>query len=131
PTATPEIVALPPDAVVVDIACAEGTALHVLKGIGEIPENDRPACVVLTNFSREWYQDAAKLLGADYFFDKSRQIPDMLDVLRSMIPSRRPTPAGQHRKTVTLAPAGQVGGTEPQRGLRERAHDLIAEWSDV
>src|SRR4029450_3145255 len=59
-TAITEIVALRPDAVVVDIALTEGTGLHVLKGIGEIPENDRPACVVLTNFSREWYQDAAK-----------------------------------------------------------------------
>ena len=95
-TAITEIVALRPDAVVIDIALTEGTGLHVLKGIGEIPENDRPACVVLTNFNREWYQDAAKRLGADYFFDKSRQIPEMLDVLRSMIPSRRrgPAPAG-------------------------------------
>ncbi len=88
-----EIAALRPDAVVVDIALREGTGLHVLKGIGELPEKDRPARVVLTNFSREWYRDAAIRLGADYFFDKSREIPEMLGVLRSMIPSRRHAPA--------------------------------------
>ncbi len=92
-TAIAEIAALRPDAIVVDIALREGTGLHVLKEIGEIPEKDRPARVVLTNFNREWYRDAAKRLGADYFFDKSREIPEMLDVLRSMIPSRRHAPA--------------------------------------
>ena len=92
-TAIAEIAALHPDAVVVDIALREGTGLHVLKEIGELPEEDRPARVVLTNFNREWYRDAAKRLGADYFFDKSREIPEMLDVLRSMMPSRRHAPA--------------------------------------
>ena len=37
-TAIAEIAALRPDAVVVDIALREGTGLHVLKEIGEFPE---------------------------------------------------------------------------------------------
>ena len=88
-TAIAEIATLHPDAIVVDIALREGTGLHVLKGIGELPERDRPARVVLTNFNREWYRDAAMRLGADYFFDKSSEIPEMLDVLRSLKPSAR------------------------------------------
>ncbi len=88
-TAIAEIAALHPDAVVVDIALREGTGLHVLKEIGDFPESDRPARLVLTNFNREWYREAAKRLGADYFFDKSREIPEMLEVLRSMAPSYR------------------------------------------
>ena len=88
-TASAEIAALRPDAVVVDIALREGTGLHVLKEIGDLPEEDRPARVILTNFSRQWYRDAAKRLGAEYFFDKSSEIPEMLDVLRSMSPSNR------------------------------------------
>ena len=88
-TAIAEIAALHPDAVVVDIALREGTGLHVLKEIADFPESDRPARFVLTNFNREWYREAAKRLGADYFFDKSREIPEMLDVLRSMAPSYR------------------------------------------
>jgi DNA-binding NarL/FixJ family response regulator len=88
-TAIAEIAALRPDAVVVDIALREGTGLHVLKDIGDFPETERPARVVLTNFNREWYRDAAKRLGAEYFFDKSSEIPEMLEVLRAMSPSDR------------------------------------------
>ena len=88
-TAIAEIAVLRPDAVVVDIALREGTGLHVLKEIGEFPEANRPARVVLTNFNREWYRSAAERLGAQYFFDKSSEIPQMLDVLRSMSADRR------------------------------------------
>ncbi len=89
-TAIAEIAELHPDAVVVDIALREGTGLHVLKGIAEeLPEEEHPARVVLTNFNREWYRDAAKRLGAEYFFDKSCDIPEMLDVLRSLGSSER------------------------------------------
>ena len=88
-TAFAEIVELRPDAVVLDIALREGTGLHVLKEIEDLPEEERPARIVLTNFNRPWYRDAAKRLGAEYFFDKSCDIPEMLDVVRSMDPSRR------------------------------------------
>src|SRR5262252_9333054 len=83
-TAFAEIVKLHPDAVVLDIALRKGTGLHVLKELEDLPEEDRPARVVLTNFNREWYRDAAKRLGAEYFFDKSCETPHLLDVLRSM-----------------------------------------------
>ena len=84
-----EIARLRPDAVVLDIALRQGTGLHVLKEIEELPEEHRPARVVLTNFNRQWYRDAAMRLGAEYFFDKSCEIPEMLDVLRSMDSRRR------------------------------------------
>ena len=86
-TAISEIAELHPDAVVIDIALRQGTGLHVLRGIGDLPEAERPARVVLTNHNREWYRDAAMRLGAEYFFDKSNEIPEMLGVLRSMSPS--------------------------------------------
>ena len=87
--------ALRPDVVVIDIALREGTGFHVLKEIGELPEVDRPVRVVLTNFSRQWYRDAATRLGAEYFFDKSYEIPQLMDVLRSMSRAefRVPAPA--------------------------------------
>ena len=88
-TAIAEIAALRPDAVVLDIALREGTGLHVLKEIGDFPTENLPARVVLTNFNREWYRDAAMRLGAEFFFDKSSEIPEMLDVLRSLKPSGR------------------------------------------
>jgi two-component system response regulator EvgA len=92
-TAIAEIGALRPDAVVIDIALREGTGLHVLRDIDELPAEDRPLRVMLTNFNRPWYRNAAKRLGAEYFFDKSRDIPQMLDVLRSMSPARLRAPA--------------------------------------
>ena len=92
-SAIAEIAVLRPDVVIIDIALREGTGLHVLKQIDELPEGDRPLRAVLTNFSRAWYRDAAMRLGADYFFDKSCEIPQMLDVLRSMTPTRRRTRA--------------------------------------
>jgi len=85
--------ALRPDVVVIDIALREGTGLHVLKEIGELPEEDRPVRIVLTNFSRQWYRDAAIRLGAEYFFDKSSEIPQLIDVLRSMSPVELRVPA--------------------------------------
>ena len=47
-TAITEIAALCPDVVVVDIALREGTGFHVLDAIGDLPEAERPACIVLT-----------------------------------------------------------------------------------
>ena len=88
-TAVAEIAALCPDVVVVDIALREGTGFHVLDGIADLPEAERPARIVLTNVTRDWYRNAANRLGADHFFDKSSQIPEMLDVLRGMSPRRR------------------------------------------
>ena len=85
-TAVAEIAALCPDVVVVDIALREGTGFHVLDVIGGLPEAERPARIVLTNFTRDWYRNAANHLGAEHFFDKSSQIPEMLDVLRAMSP---------------------------------------------
>jgi len=85
-TAVAEIAALCPDAVVVDIALREGTGFHVLDAIGDLPETERPARIVLTNVTRDWYRSAAKRLGAEHFFDKSSEIPKMLDVLRAMSP---------------------------------------------
>ncbi|HET7096101.1 MAG TPA: response regulator [Casimicrobiaceae bacterium] len=88
-TAVAQIGELRPDAVVVDIALREGTGLHVLKEIEQLPEDGRPVRIVLTNFNRPWYRDAAKRLGAEYFFDKSCDVSRMLDVLRSMVLGRR------------------------------------------
>jgi DNA-binding NarL/FixJ family response regulator len=92
-TAVAEIAALCPDVVVIDVALREGTGFHVLDVIGDLPEAERPARIVLTNFTRDWYRDAANRLGAEHFFDKSSQIPEMLDVLRAMSRGRPQTPA--------------------------------------
>jgi DNA-binding NarL/FixJ family response regulator len=85
-TAIAEIPTLYPDVVVVDIALRQGTGFEVLDVIRDLPEAERPARIVLTNITRDWYRNAANRLGAEHFFDKSSQVPEMLDVLRAMSP---------------------------------------------
>ena len=43
-----------------------------------------PVRIVLTNYTLASYRTAAKRMGADYFFDKSNEIPEMLRVIRGL-----------------------------------------------
>jgi DNA-binding NarL/FixJ family response regulator len=86
-TAIEDVKALQPDVVIIDIGLREGTGFDVLKALLHAKESEGTARVVLTNHALEPLRIAATRLGAAYFFDKSRQIPEMLRVLREM---RRP-----------------------------------------
>jgi CheY-like chemotaxis protein len=83
-TAISEIRALHPDVVVVDIRLREGTGFDVLKALRVSFATKPPVYMMLTNYVNDAYRDAAKALGVDYFFDKSRQISEMLRVLGAM-----------------------------------------------
>lgn len=76
-----EIRALRPDVVVVDIRLREGTGFDVLIALRDSFGARAPIYIMLTNYVGEAYRNAAKALGVDYFFDKSRQISEMLRVL--------------------------------------------------
>lgn len=72
-----------PDAVVLDLNLADGDGCGVLTEI----KRTHPACVVivLTNFVIPECRALCLKLGADYFFDKSREferVPEMLVKLR-------------------------------------------------
>ena len=79
-----DIKVLRPDVVVVDIGLREGSGFDVLKALFKEMGPGGPARMVLTNYALEPYRKAAKRWGASYFFDKSKQIPEMLRVLRDM-----------------------------------------------
>jgi len=83
-TAIEDIKVLRPDVVVVDIGLREGSGFDVLKALFRAQGTDGPARMVLTNYALEPFRKAAARWGAAYFFDKSRQIPEMLRVLREM-----------------------------------------------
>ena len=77
-----EIARLQPEAVVVDIKLREGNGLNILAelrraGGGTI----LPKVVVFTNYPRQEYLRSAKLMGADYFLDKSTQFGDLPKIL--------------------------------------------------
>jgi len=79
-----DIAALHPDAVTVDITLKQGNGFDVLKAIAINSEDHPPLRIVLTNFPFSSYRHAAQRLGADHFFDKAKQIPEVLTVLESL-----------------------------------------------
>lgn len=71
------------DAVVLDLHLEEGTGYTILEEI----KQTHPECVVmvLTNFGVPEYRDRCQLLGADHFFEKSRdfeRVPGVLAGIR-------------------------------------------------
>jgi len=84
-TAIRDIRLVKPDVVVIDVALSRGNGFDVLKSLRDHPPAKRPLRVILTNYSIASYRTAAMRLGADYFLDKSNQIPQLLRLIRSMI----------------------------------------------
>jgi len=83
-TAIADIAALHPDVVTIDIRLKDGTGFDVLEGIAINYEGKPPVRIVLTNYVTEAYRYAARRLGVDYFFDKAREIREVLRVLESV-----------------------------------------------
>jgi DNA-binding NarL/FixJ family response regulator len=81
PIAMREIRRLRPDVAIVDITLQRGNGFDVLRALAEEKNGDRPVCIVLTNHSSAPYRNAAKRLGAEYFFDKSTEIIKMLKIV--------------------------------------------------
>jgi len=72
------------DAVVLDLQLKEGTGIGVLK---KLATESRPAnakVIVFTNYAFPQYRDRSLSLGADYFFDKSREFHRVRDVLADL-----------------------------------------------
>jgi DNA-binding NarL/FixJ family response regulator len=83
-TAIADIARVKPDVVIIDVALRRGNGFDVLKSLRDHPPAKQPVRVVLTNYTLTSYRNAAKRMGADYFFDKSDEIPALLRVVRSL-----------------------------------------------
>jgi len=72
------------DAAVLDLQLKQGTGLGVLKSLarGTRPANTK--IIVFTNYAFPQYRDRSMLLGADYFFDKSREFHRVREVLLTL-----------------------------------------------
>jgi DNA-binding NarL/FixJ family response regulator len=79
-----DIAALHPDAVTVDITLQRGNGFDVLEALNINSEGHPPLRIVLTNYTFDSYRDAAHQLGADYFFDKAKQMMGVLAALESL-----------------------------------------------
>lgn len=84
PAAIADIAALHPDAVTVDITLNKGNGFDVLEAIAINCEDHPPVRIVLTNHAFATYRDAANDLGAEYFLDKAKQMPEVINVLESL-----------------------------------------------
>ena len=74
----------PWDVAVLDLQLRRGTGLGVLRSLAQ---GDRPpgTCVIVfTNFAFLQYRNRSLALGADYFFDKTREFHRVRDVLGTL-----------------------------------------------
>jgi len=86
------ILDLKPDVVILDIRMPGGSGLDVLRGVkGHV---DAPLIIVFTNYPFPEYKEMAMKLGADYFFDKSKEFDEVQRVLERMLEGK------ETRKTV-------------------------------
>jgi DNA-binding NarL/FixJ family response regulator len=85
--------ALDPDVVILDIHLpGSATGIYVLESIRR--RQNRPAVIMLTNYSFQQYRKRCMQAGATYFFDKSTEfekVPQALQELLSTITRPSPT----------------------------------------
>jgi DNA-binding NarL/FixJ family response regulator len=70
------------DLALVDLFLAEGHGFEVLRSCRKLKPHQR--AVVLSNYSRDAVRQYARLAGADAFFDKSFDMPALVDYCKSL-----------------------------------------------
>lgn len=78
---------LSPDLVILDFQLPDGTGKDVLKAIKQntVP----PIVIMLTNVSYPQYRIECMQWGADYFFDKSQEFEQIIEVCKILLPVMR------------------------------------------
>ncbi len=71
------------DAVILDILMPGGSGLDVLHACKSI--SPAPLVIMFTAASMSEYRDKCFVLGADYFFEKSRDVKNMISVLAQLV----------------------------------------------
>jgi DNA-binding NarL/FixJ family response regulator len=71
------------DLAIVDLQLKEGNGLRVLKAVRE-QLADGGTIAVFTNYAFPQYRKRCLELGADYFFDKSRELPRLVSLATDM-----------------------------------------------
>jgi two-component system, OmpR family, response regulator len=79
--------AQPPDFVMLDLDLAGQNGLEILPSLKALL--GAPTVIVLTNHAGDAYAHRCRQLGADYFFDKSKQFEAALDIVRADADARR------------------------------------------
>ena len=72
------------DATILDLQLKKGTGLGVLKALAETHRANHRKVIVFTNYAFPQYKERSLKLGADYFFDKSREFHRVREVLSDL-----------------------------------------------
>lgn len=72
------------DAAVLDLQLKKGTGLGVLKALRGTTRPPGARVIVFTNYAFPQYRERSLALGADYFFDKSREFDRVRDVVEEL-----------------------------------------------
>ena len=70
---------LKPDIMILDIGLKNGTGIEVLAKTKKF--SPAPIIIMFSNYSNGAFQKAAKRLGADYFFDKTNDVENLVSTL--------------------------------------------------
>lgn len=81
-TALSSLIAKPPDVVILDIQLPDGSGIDILAKIKK--DSNHIIVIILTNFPYSIIRARCMELGADYFFDKSKDFNEVMDVLREI-----------------------------------------------
>jgi DNA-binding NarL/FixJ family response regulator len=73
---------LKPDIMILDINLKNGSGIDVLAKMKKCPVS--PITIMFTNYSKGEFQKATKRLGADYFFDKTNDIEELVSTLTNL-----------------------------------------------
>ena len=73
------------DAVVLDLQLREGHGFNVLKALRGASATRRIIVLVLSNYATPQYRGRSMEIGADYFFDKSREYDRLCEVLEELV----------------------------------------------
>jgi DNA-binding NarL/FixJ family response regulator len=80
------------DLLILDLQLKKGTGLGVLQALRNTVKHAGGKVAVFTNFALPQYRARSLALGADYFFDKARELPRLLR-LAADLATRSPRPA--------------------------------------
>lgn len=80
------------DVLILDLQLKQGSGLGILKALRAKGRPARAKIIVLTNHSYQLYRLRTSEFGADYFFDKARELHRVSEVLEQQIRERETEP---------------------------------------
>lgn len=71
-----------PDLVILDLKMPKASGIDILPLIKRLPSP--PVVMILTNYATSTHHEACMKLGADYFFDKSKDLEKVIEVIENL-----------------------------------------------